>query len=163
MERLAENQFTVTKKLFYEGMRLISRDSYGKFAKKATIFLLGVWLVLFLVILAAKGNVLIGLGELALVGVLCAWLHVFLPRSRARSAFKRLERRGELNRTTRFYSDHFEVESENRREEIGYEQVKDILQSPNLLVLICKNRVGIMLSLEGFTLGDAELVRSLIH
>lgn len=158
---LAENQFTITKKLFYEGMSLISRDSYGKFVKKVTIALLGVWLVMFAVTLIANANLLIALGELVLVAFLCAWISVYLPRSRAKRTFKGLQ--GDLTRTTRFYADHIEMESENRREEIAYDQVQDILQSRNLLVLICENRIGVMLALDSFTMGDAEKVRSIIR
>ena len=44
MALLAENQFTITKKLFYEGSILIFHDSYRKFAKKVTFVLLGIWL-----------------------------------------------------------------------------------------------------------------------
>lgn len=160
---LAENQFTITKKLFYEGMALISRDSYGKFVKKVTIALLGVWLVLFTITLIAKANLLIALGELVLVAFLCAWISVYLPRSRSKRTFKRLQLQGDLTRTTRFYTDHMEMESENRQEEIAYDQVKDILQGQNLVVLICRNHIGVMLALDGFTVGDAEKVRSIIQ
>ena len=162
-ELLAENQFTITKKLFYEGMALISRDSYGKFVKKVTIALLGVWLVLFIITLAAKANLLITLGELALVAFLCVWISVYLPRSRSKRTFKELQLQGDLTRTTRFYTDHIEMKSENRREEIAYDQVKDILQGQNLVVLICKNRIGVMLALDGFTVGNAETVRNIIQ
>lgn len=162
-ELLAENQFTITKKLFYEGMALISRDSYGKFVKKVTIVLLAVWLVLFTITLIANGNLLITLGELVLVAFLCLWISVYLPRSRSKRMFKELQQQGNLTRTTRFYTDHMEMKSENRREEIAYDQVKDVLQSQNLVVLICKNRIGVMLTLDGFTVGDAEKVRSIIQ
>ena len=158
---LAENRFTITKKLFYEGMALISRDSYGKFVKKMTIALLGVWLVMFIVTLTANANPLIALGELALVAFLCFWISVYLPRSRAKRTFKGLQ--GDLTRTVRFYADRMEMESDNRSEEIAYDQVKDILQSRNLLVLVCKNSIGVMLALDGFTIGDAEKVRNIIR
>lgn len=162
-ELLAENQFTITKKLFYEGMFLISRDSYGKFVKRITLVLLGVWLVMFVITLIAKGNLLIALGELVLVAFLCVWISVYMPRSRSKRTFKGMQLQGDLTRITRFYDDHFEVESENRQEEIAYDQVQDILQSQNLLVLICQNRVGVMLALDGFTVGDAEKVRSIVQ
>lgn len=157
---LAENQFTITKKLFYEGMSLISRDSYGKFVKKVTLVLLGIWLVMFVVTLIANGNLLIALGELALVGFLCVWISVYMPRSRSKRTLKGMQ--GDLTRTVRFYTDHFEVESENRQEEISYDQVQNILQGRNLLVLVCQNNVGVMLALDGFTVGDAEKVRSIV-
>ena len=162
-ELLAENQFTITKKLFYEGMALISRDSYGKFVKKVTIALLGVWLMLFVITLIANANLLLALGELVLVAFLCVWISVYLPRSRSKRTFKGLQMQGDLTRTTRFYADHMEMESENRQEEIAYDQVKDILQGQNLLVLICKNSIGVMLALDGFTVGDAEKVRSIVR
>ena len=162
-ELLAENQFTITKKLFYEGMSLISRDSYGKFVKKVTIALLGVWLVLFIITLLANGNLIIALGELVLVVFLCVWISIYMPRNRSKRTFKGLQLQGDLTRITRFYADHLEAESDNRQEEIAYDQVKDVLQSRNLLVLVCQNRVGVMLALDGFTVGDAEKVRSIIQ
>lgn len=162
-ELLAENQFTITKKLFYEGMSLISRDSYGKFVKKVTIALFGVWLVLFVITLIAKANPLLALGELLIVIFLCLWISVFLPRNRSKRAFKGLQLQGDMTRTIRFYADHLEAESENRQQDIAYDQVQDILQSQNLLVIICQNRVGIMLTLDGFTVGNAEKVCSIIQ
>ena len=43
MEILAENRFYMTKPLFFEGMARISKDTYGKWAKKFTLVLLLVW------------------------------------------------------------------------------------------------------------------------
>ena len=37
MEKIAENQFTITKPLFMEGMLRISQDGYGKSAQKAML------------------------------------------------------------------------------------------------------------------------------
>ena len=162
MGLLAENQFTITKKLFYEGSILISRDSYGKFAKKVTFVLLGIWLVLFVITLIAKANVLLTLVESVLVTFLCVWINVLMPRSRAKSTFKTLQRQGDLTRIIRFYANHLEAESDNRHEKIPYDQVDDILQSRNLLILVCKDSVGVMLALDGFTVGDAKKVRSII-
>ena len=159
---LADNKFTITKKLFYEGSVLVSRDSYGKFAKKVTLVLLGIWLVLFAITLIAKANPIFALGELVLVAFLCVWINVLLPRSRAKSNFKALQQQGDLTRIIRFYANHLEAESDNRHEKITYDQVKDILQSRNLLILICNDGVGVMLALGGFTVGDAKKVRSII-
>lgn len=162
MGLLAENQFTITKKLLYEGRLLISRDGYGKFAKKITLVLIGIWLLLFAVTLITKSNPMLALGELLIVTFLCLWINVFLPKSRVKSAFKGLQQQGDLTRTVRFYASYMEAESENRREKINYDQVEDILQGRNLLVLICNDGVGVMLALDGFTVGDAKKVLSII-
>ena len=162
MGLLAENRFTITKKLLYEGSRLLSRDGYGKFAKKVTLVLIGIWLVLFVIALITKSDPMIALGELVLVAFLCVWINLLLPRSRAKSTFKGLQQQGELTRTVRFYANYMEAESENRREKITYDQVENILQGKNLLILICNNGVGVMLALDGFTVGDAKKVRSII-
>ena len=159
---LAENRFTITQKLLYEGRLLISRDGYGKFAKKVTLVLIGIWLVLFAAALITKSNPMLALGELLLVAFLCVWINVLLPRSRAKSTFKGLQQQGDLTRIVRFYANYMEAESENRHEKITYDQVENILQGRNLMILICNDGVGVMLALDGFTVGDAKKVRSLI-
>ena len=160
---LAENKFTITKNLFCEGSLLVSRGSYGKFAKKVTLVLIGIWLMLLIVTFIANSSPIITFGEFLLIVLLCLWINIFMPRSRAKRSFKDLQMQGDLTRTIRFYADHFEAESENRREKIKYDQVKDILQSRNLLIIICSDGVGVMLALDSFTVGDAEKVRSIIR
>jgi len=73
----AENRFTVTKSLFFEGMLRVSRDTYGKFAAKCMLLFAAVWAALFIFTLITGGSmihVLFSLGVVVLIGLwICVW------------------------------------------------------------------------------------------
>lgn len=165
MERLAENQFTITKGLFMEGMLRISRDSYGKAAAKAMLLVLGLWGAFFLYTLAAGGDVAHALLFLVIIGMAGLWLCEGIPRSNANRAWKVLEGKygSNLHRTTSFYPDHLEIQGEGLEKHISYDQITRILRSRRLLILVCQDKVGILLALDGFTDGNAQQVKALIE
>ena len=163
MEKIAENQFTITKPLFMEGMLRISKDGYGKSARKAMLLVLGLWTAFFIYTLAVKGDLVICLGFLILLCVAGLWLCVGMPRSNAKRLWKSLEGKYgcNLQRTTSFYPDYFEILGDGVERQITYEEVLQIKQSRRLLILVCEDKTGVLLALNGFGQGNVNDVKAL--
>ena len=163
MEKIAENQFTITKPLFTEGMLRISKDGYGKSARKAMMLVLGLWTAFFIYTLAVKGDLVICLGFLILLCVAGLWLCVGMPRSNAKRLWKSLEGKYgcNLQRTTSFYPDYFEILGDGVERQISYEEVLQIKQSRRLLILVCEDKTGVLLALDGFRQGNVNDVKAL--
>lgn len=164
MELLAENRFVITKSLFREGMLRIYRDSYGAFARRSMAVLGAIWLALLVFTLVSGGDVAHTLLLLVILGLIGWWLWVYLPRYNARRAFRALEQRsgGEMERITRFYEDRLEIGEEDPTV-IGYGEIAKIRQTRHLLILVCENKVGVLLDLQGFTLGNEEKIYALLE
>lgn len=162
MEVLAENRFTITRDLFVEGMLRISKDGYGKFAARSMAVLLGVWLILLVFALVTGGDVAHTMLLLVLLLLIGWWLCVLMPRSNARRAYKALEQKsgGEMERITRFYADHLRIGEDCV---IPYDRITRIRRSRRLLILTCEDKVGVLLELKGFTLGNEETIWALIQ
>lgn len=164
MNPQAENHLTVTKPLFFEGMLRLSRDTYGKFASRAMLVFLAVWAVLLLFTILTDGSlnsVLFCLGVVALLGI---WLCVWTPRSNAKKAWKSLESQygSSAKRVTRFYSDHLQITGDCAEKSVSYADIQEIKTSKNLILLVGRDKVGIMLAKDGFTRGDDQTVYALI-
>ena len=76
MEPLAENRFTVTKELFYEGMLRVVRESHGPFIKKVMLVLAAAWAVLAAFTLLKRGSLAYAVVELVVVVLIGVWLSV---------------------------------------------------------------------------------------
>lgn len=165
MNHRAENRFTVTKELFFEGMLRVSRDSYGKFSAKCMLLFTAVWVALLIFTLSSGGNmgsVYFSFGVLVLIGF---WICVFAPRNHAKKAWKAQQKKygDSMKRITRFYDDRLEISGDCAEKTVTYDDIKEIKQSKNLIMLICYDKMGIMLSQNGFTKGDAATVEDLIR
>lgn len=165
MEFLAENRFVLKKSLFMEGMLRISREGYGKAAAKGMVVVLALWTAFFAYTLAAHGSLPLCLGFLLVLGAAGLWLCVGIPRSKARKAWKTLERTYGPNpsRTTRFYPEHMVILGEGLERQISYDHVVRILSSRRLLILVCGDHTGVLLALKGFTKEDETYVAALIR
>lgn len=164
MNILAENRFTITKSLFLEGMRRVSRESYGKTARKAVAFLALVWFLLAAVALWQQQGLGFVCVELLVVCFAGLWITVVLPRSKAKRAFRTLENRsGSLERITRFYPDRLEIDAAGTQTEVLYTEIRQILTGSRLLILVTDDKTGIMLKRDGFLLGSEDDVRALIR
>lgn len=165
MEPLAENRFTITKSLFYEGMLRVSRENFGPFAKKVLLVLAILWAMMAAVTLLRSASPIYALVELVVVVLIGVWLCVFVPRNRARRAWTALENRcgADLERITRFYPGYLEIDSGGEETTVLYEDVRQVLLSKHLLVLTCADRVGVLIARDGFTTGDTAAAQALIE
>lgn len=164
MKLQAENRFAVTRDLFYEGMRRISRDGYEKIAGKAMLIFGGIWLALCAITLLTGGSLSFVFFCLFVIVLICIWLFLWTPRKNAKKAWEALSGRYGDNprRIIRFYEDHLEISGDCVDKSVMYCDVIYIRQTEHLLILMCRDRVGIMVALDGFTRGDLHTVHSLI-
>lgn len=160
----AENRFAITKSLFYEGMLLVSAQSYGKLAKKAVLFLCAAWIALTAATLWQRQSIGYIVIEFIVLCLVALWIAVYMPRRKAKRAFQALEDKygDNMERVTRFYDERLEVETSERKTVIFYWEIAQILRSKHLLVLVAEDKTGILLKLDGFTRGDEAAVRELI-
>lgn len=164
MEILAENRFTITKPLCYEGMLRISAEGYGKFAKKAVMVLAAAWLILTAVTLWRGYSLGYMVIEFIVLCMVSLWICVFVPRNKAGRAFKVLTSKygDDLERTTRFYEDRLTAETAECQTEVLYSDIKQILYSKRLLILVTESNSGILLKLDSFTSGSDFTVQNLL-
>ena len=159
-EPFAENRFTLTKELFSEGMRRTSQEYYRKTLKRALLGLALLWLVLSAYTLWRSGSLSYMLMELGVLAAVFLWLAVLLPRSKTRRAYKAMENAGvaDAERCTRFYEEHLEVEVGGKLRSFPYREIGDCLQTERLLLLIMKDKTGVLLRRDAFTKGTEEAV-----
>lgn len=164
MEKLAENQVTITKDLFLEGMLRISRDGYGKFARKAVLLIFGLWLGFLLYTLAAGGDVTDCLELLVILSLAAVWICIGMPRSNARRLWRAMEGTygNNLHRTTSFYADHLQICGEGVDRQIAYGEIRQILRTRRLLILVCDDKTGVLVARNGFRKGTEEEVMTLL-
>lgn len=148
-----------------EGMLRISRDGYGKSAMKAMLGVLGLWGAFFLYTIAADGDIVHALGFLIIIGFAGLWICVGLPRSNAGRAWRALKAKygDDLHRTTCFYPEHLEIRGNGVERNISYEEISKIKQSRRLLILVCEDKTGVLVALDGFTTGKVNEVKALIE
>ena len=165
MEPFAVNRFTITKKLFYEGMLRVTKERLGPVIKKVLIALAVLWAVLVAITLLTKSSPSYALVELVVLIAVGIWLCVYIPRNRAKRAWKALEDKsgGEMERVTRFFPNFLEIESGGETTVISYEDVLQLLLTEHLLVLTCKEKVGVLIARDGFVTGDENTVKTLIE
>lgn len=165
MEILAENYVKITKQAFYEGMRRLQRESYGPFAVKVSAGLAALWILLLLVTVCTQGSLAYAMGELAVLALVCLWLWVFLPRSKIRQAYRRMEAKhgGQMERNTRFYADRVEILAGDIVTSIPYEDIASVAETKHLLLLSMAGGAAVMLDKAGFRIGDGALVEQLIQ
>ena len=164
MEPLAENRFTVTKELFYEGLLRVNRESYVPFIKKIMLALAVAWAILAAFTLLNSGSLFFAAAELGVVGFIGIWLGVFVPRNKARRAWEALEARSgpDMERVTRFYPSYLEADNGSEEITVFYEDIRQILQSEHLLILLSVEKVGVLVARDGFVSGDTAAVQALI-
>ena len=162
---LAENRFSLSWQLFFEGMRSVTADSYGSSVRKLLIGLAVLWLALSVWTLSRGAGLAYVLLELAVLAVLTLWLELLLPRSRARRAWRKLEEQGraDAERTTLFFADHLEVQAAGAVKSVSYADLRKTLRSRNLLVLVAGDKTGILIKKDAFALGTEETVLRLIE
>lgn len=162
---LAENSFTITKSLFLEGMMRTLRESLGKSIRKAILFLVIAWAILAAVTVYLKANVIYIGVEAVVMAIVVLYLWVLLPRGRAKRAYQRFADKCGMRfeRVTRFYEDRLVIDAADAQTVIPYDEIRQILHTKRLLVLVKEDRTGVLLARSGFTTGDVDAVTRLIN
>lgn len=149
-EPIAECTFVLTEQLFLEGMGCTQRKALAKTMKWAAPLLAVLWLVISGVTVAASGRIGFALGELAVIAAVFVYAAVWLPHSRARRAWNAMEAKGQADgeRTMLFFADHLRMDLPGRQMEMDYAEIAETLESKNLLILISRDRTGMMIKKE---------------
>ena len=158
----AVNRFTVTKDLFYEGMKRTSKESYGPAARKSVVGLIVLWLILAVVTGFMNGALHYVVIEFIVIVLMCLWVTMYLPWMKTRRAWKAMENKygTEMDREVRFYEQFLEVSASCDEVTVFYEDVREVLESKHLLILVSQDKTGIMVALDGFVSGGLDEVRS---
>lgn len=161
-ELRAENRYLLTEDLFREGMDRVYRDSLGPLVGRTFIILAVLWAVLAGITVRISGNVVFALAELLVLAAAGWTVAHAIPKSRTKRAWEALRDRsgGEAQRCVRFYDRRLEIDPGERC--VPYEDIDKLLETKRLLVLITRERTGIIVTRDGFTLGDAETAAGLI-
>ncbi len=163
MKILAENRFTITKSLFIEGMLRVSRENYGKFAKKALAFMVLAWLLLAAVTLWRDQSPVYVAMELVVLCLAGFWITVYMPRHQAKRAFDSLQNRGGLERDLRFYQDQLEIDASGTQKVVSYSEIQQVLTAKRLLILVTEDKTGVLVKRDGFLSGSEAVVRERIQ
>ena len=159
---IARNQFTVTKELFTEGKIATLGGSYRKAARILCIILIlvlagtGIWM------LFSGGSLFYLFGEILFTALIIVWLTVFVPRSGAKRGYRAMISASDKTpeRTTLFYHDHFtSVTETGKNVTFLYKDVENLTETKSLWVMTCKNKMGVMIKKDGFTLGNMDIVK----
>lgn len=163
METVAENEYTLTKKLFFEAMRRMDGENYTPAVKKSLIVIALLWAVLAFVTFRAGGHVAIIVLELLVVLALAWTLLRSIPGKRSKRAWDTLCERsgGDLTRHIRFVEDRMEVAPGDLI--INYEDVEKVLETQHMLIIVTDGKKGVMVLKDGFTKGDGDAVKALIN
>lgn len=153
MDFLAQNRTMIDKKRFCEGTLCISRDTYGRSAGKGVLVLVGLWLALLVYTLISGGSLGQTISYLILIGIMCLWLCVYLPRYSAGRAWKaQAAKYGEsIERVTYFYPEHLVITGDGLEKQVPYTDIVQIKHSRNLLILICQDKTAVLLAKNGFS------------
>lgn len=165
MEQLAENRTIIDKSIFREGMLAVSREGYGKAARKAMLVFLGLWVLFLAVTLISGGSVWQTMGSLGLVGLIGLWICVYLPRYNAGRFWKAQEAKygPSMERLTRFYPEYLTITGEGVEQTIAYADIARVLHSRRLIVLVSAGKAGILLDKRGFSGKTEEELLTLIR
>ncbi len=155
---IAENRFTLTKELFYEGAKRVSKENYAPFAMKAMLGIAAAWAVMAAVTLILKQSPLYIAFEAVVLGLVCLWLAVYLPWHKRRRAYNKLvgQYGEDMDRTIVFYESALTVNASGRELEFDYGSIVKMLSSDRLLILLTVGSKAIMVAKSGFTAGSEE-------
>ena len=162
-EPIAENHITITRSLFYEGMRAIGKKGYQKAIKKLVLLLLVLYLIIAVWILHSGGSLFMLAGETLTITALLLWMTVFLPRSKWKAKYKAKSQYGELipERTVFFYENSLTVTGNScKTADIAYSKVTGWQETKHFYILECAENIRILVGKEGFTLGSFNLVKT---
>lgn len=156
---IAINKITITEKLFNEAAVPILKKKYNRLVIKVGSILAGLLFLVSIITGIAKGSPVMILGEIVIIAAVLCYIRFSLLSSERKRAYRQMTAGGTPSRETFFYSDHFNVLSDENKEDIfDYDDVLSTRQTPNLLILTLKERREVLLDRSGFTEGDESAV-----
>ncbi len=163
-EPIAVITYTMTEDLFCEGMKCVSKENYGKFAKKVVLVVLAAWLVMAVLTVALGQGYSLLLGESVVTALVIVWVTVYLPWDKRRRGWKRMEEQygADMERTTAFYPDRLTVHAAGREITVPYAEIEKRLEGERLYVLLAESGTGVLLKKDAFTTGSWDEVLPLL-
>lgn len=164
MEKVvAINKITITEKVFKEAAAYILRKKYNRLVINVGAILIVLLLLITLITGLSNGGLVMISGEIVIVAAVLCYIRFCLLSNERKRAYKQMAASGTPSRETFFYSGHFNVLSEENKEDIfDYEDVISTRQTHNLLILTLKDNKEVLLDRNGFTEGSEEAVLAMI-
>ncbi len=160
MEKIiAINKITVTEKVFNEAADPILKKKYNRLVINTGGILIGLLFLISAVMGIADGSPVMILGEIVIIAAVLCYIRFYLLSSERKRTYRQMAMGGTPSRETLFYSSHFNVLSDENKEDIfDYEDVLSTRQTQNLLILTLKEGKEVLLDRNGFTEGDESAV-----
>lgn len=156
---IAINKITITEKLFNEAALPVLKKKYNRLALNVGGILIGLLLIISLIMGIIGGTLVMILGEIVIVAAVLCYIRFYLLSSERKRAYRQMTESGTPSRETTFYSDHFNILSDESKENIfDYDDVLSTRQTQNLLILTLKEGKEVLLDRNGFTAGDESAV-----
>ncbi len=163
-EVLIRNEFTMDEALFTEGMKQVIRENYIRSARRliAGLFILLGGLTIFT--LLRDGTALYALPELAALLAAAFWALLYVPKRKVKKAWKAVEEQNgpEIKKNVTAGRTGLESGTGGSTIRVSYRDVRQILHSPNLLILIDGQKRGILLKRDAYLCGDEEMLLQLL-
>ncbi len=156
---IAVNKITITEKVFNEAAVPILKKKYNRLVINVGGILIGVLFLISIVTGIANGTPIMILGEFVIIAAVLCYIRFYLLSNERKRTYKQMSLGGTPSRETFFYSDHFNVLSDENKEDIfDYEDVLSTRQTQNLLILTLKEGKEVLLDRNGFTEGDEAAI-----
>ena len=167
MNKLATNHIEITLDLFQEGMDAISNKRYKALLRKIVIAAAAIFALVGLYTYYKGASLFYLICEFVIIVLLCVYILVFMPRSARKKNYRGMVQRANGDtprRTLDFFNDHLVIYAEaGRNTNVGYDEIAEIVETKELWVLNCKDNTGVLVSKDGFSMGDFETVRPFIE
>ena len=167
MNKLATNHIEITLDLFQEGMDAISNKRYKALLRKIVIAAAAIFALVGLYTYYKGASLFYLICEFVIIVLLCVYILVFMPRSARKKNYRGMVQRANGDTPRRnldFFNDHLVIYAEaGRNTNVGYDEIAEIVETKELWVLNCKDNTGVLVSKDGFSMGDFETVRPFIE
>lgn len=159
METIAENRTVITRKYFFEAMAAV--DNYRSSALNGMATLGGAWVILLVFTLLQHGSLIMAFSELGILTVIGIWLVFLYPRGKYKKAYRvmKFENDGNMERRVRFYDATCIIDTAGKTITLPYSDIAKVTVTRHLLVMTLNDKTGTFVCLDGFTKGNAEMIK----
>lgn len=160
---IAENHISISRKLFDEGMRAVENKSYKTEIRKLILVLTVLYLIVAAWLIRTGSTLVFLLGETVFLGAMLFWLIFMLPNTKRRNKYQAMSQGASSipERTIKFYQDHLSVTANSGKVTvISYDEIREWKETKNLYILNCNNNTHLLVSRNGFTFGNFDIVKS---